>query len=210
MVIQRRGGQEDQTMTQLARNVVVVLLLLASVGTASAQSQQATVGLAFHQAVTVSQGLADPGRFERMERPAGEADVYVARTAALVIHPDEITAVVVTREPVYADTASITESFRRRFGLPGQPQPIRVTGYYYMATIHVDAHAARNVHTLTGQNVGQMVDIRFNGTRLGLPRIHEAVTSGQIPASLNGWTRGQIEQVFGVLGPKLTWKAEEL
>ena len=91
-----------------------------------------------------------------MERPAGEADVYVARTAALVIHPDKITAVVVTREPVYADSASITESLRRRLGLPGQPQPIRVTGYYYMATFHVDAHAARKIHTLTGQNVGQI------------------------------------------------------
>jgi hypothetical protein len=196
-------------MTQVARRAsLVALLLLASVGTASAQSQQATVGLAFHQAVTASQGLADPGRFERMERPAGEADVYVARTAALVIHPDEITAVVVTREPVYADTASITESFRRRLGLPGQPQPMRIAGHVYLATMHVDTQAAQRVHTFTAKHVGQRVDVRFNGTRLGVPKILGPASS-EFGISLDGWTRAQIEQVFAVLRARLTWPVDE-
>ena len=203
-----RAGR--QPVMQLVRKglLVVVLLVFASVGTPSAEPQQAAAGLAFHQMVTASQGLADPGRFERMERPAGAADVYIARTAALVIHPDQITEVVLTREPVYADTASITESLRRRFGGPGDPQPIRVTGYYYMAAIHVDPQAARRVHTFTSKHVGQRVDVRFNGTRLGVPKILGPVSS-EFGISLDGWARAQIEQVFGVLGPKLTWKADE-
>jgi len=67
---------------------------------------------------------------------------------------------------------------------------------YYMATIHVDAQAARRVHTFTAKNIGQRVDVRFNGTRLAVPKILDPLPSGQIPTSLNGWTRAQIEQVF--------------
>jgi len=123
--------------------LLVILTLSIIPAPLAAEGQHATTGLAFHQAVTASAGLADPAKFERVERAAEETDVYVARTAALVIHLDEITTVVITREPVYADAASGTEAFRRRLGLPGQPQPIRITSYYYMATIHVDTHAAR-------------------------------------------------------------------
>ena len=53
------------------------------------------------------------------------------------------------------------------------------------------------------------MDVRFNGTRLAVPKILEPIPSGQMSTSLNGWTRAQIEQVFAVLKPKLTWKADE-
>jgi len=101
--------------------LLVILTLSIIPAPFAAEGQHATTGLAFHQAVTASAGLADPAKFERVERAAEETDVYVARTAALVIHLDEITTVVITREPVYADAASGTEAFRRRLGLPGQP-----------------------------------------------------------------------------------------
>ena len=192
----------------LRASLFVALPLLASVGTASAQAQHAAAGLAFHQAVTASAGLAEPGRFERVKRPAEEAEVYVARTAALVIHLDEITTVVITRKPIYADLPSITESTRRQLGLPGQPQPIRVMGFHYVAVVHVDAHAARRLHTLTAKSVGQVVDIRFNGTRLAVPRIYGPVASGQMAIPLTEWTRAEIEQAFAVLKPKLTWTAD--
>ncbi len=189
--------------------LLVILTLSLIPAPLAAEGQHATTGLAFHQAVAASVGLADPARFERLERAAEETDVYVARTAALVIHLDEITTVVITREPVYADAASGTEAFRRRLGLPGQPQPIQITSYYYRATIHVDTRAARRIHTFTTKNVGQRVDVRFNGTRLAVPKILEPIPSGQMSTSLNGWTRAKIEQVFAVLKPKLTWKADE-
>jgi hypothetical protein len=187
----------------------VVLAVGLALAPLAAEGQHATTGLALHQAVTASVGLADPARFERLERPTEEGDVYVERTPALVLRPDEITTVVVTREPVYADTASMIEVFRRRHGLPGQPQPIRITSYYYWATIHVDVQAARRVHTFTANNVGQRVDVRFNGTRLAVPKILDPLPSGQIPIGLTKWSRAQIEQVFAVLKTKMTWKADE-
>jgi len=188
---------------------LVVVLLLTSAGTASAQAQQATTGLAFHQAVTGSTGLVDPSRFERLERPDQGTEVYVSRTAALVIKPEEITSVVITREPVYADTASVTESIRRQQGWPGQQQPIRIVDYYYKTTIHVGLRAAERLHKFTAGNVGQRVDLRFNGTRLAVPMIHEPIASGQIPIGLSGWTHAQIEQVFAVLKPRMTWQTGE-
>ena len=189
--------------------LAVVLTVGLFVAPLAAEAQHATAGLAFHQSVTASLGLADPARFERLERPTEEGDVYVERTAALVIRSDEITTVVITREPVYADTASMTEAFRRRLGLPGQPQPLRITSYYYMVTIHVGTDAARRVHAFTTKNVGQRVDVRFNGTRLAVPKILEPLPSGQLSTSLpDGWTRARIEQVFAVLNTKMTWKAD--
>ena len=197
-------------MMQLARraSLVVVLLLLASLGTASADPH-AAVGLTFHQAVTATAGLAEPGRFERVKRPVEEAELYVARAAALVIHPGEITRVVITRKPVYADLPSITEATRRQLGLPGQPQPLRITGHYYMAVVHVDTQAARRFHTLTAQNVGQRFDIRFNGTRLAIPSVYGPVPSGQITIGLTEWTRAEIERAFAALKAKLTWETDE-
>ena len=188
---------------------LLLLLLLTSLGTASAQAQQATTGLAFHQAVTGSTGLVDPARFERLEKPDQGTEVYVSRTSALVINQEEITSVVITREPVYADSASVTESIRRQQGWPGQQQPIRIVDYYYKTTIRVGPRAAGRLHTFTAGNVGQRVDLRFNGTRLAVPIIYEPIASGQIPVALSGWTRAQIEQVFAVLKPRLTWQTGE-
>ena len=65
--------------------LAVVLAVSLSFAPLAAEGQPATIGLAFHQAVTASVGLADPARFERLKLPVEEADVYVERTAALVI-----------------------------------------------------------------------------------------------------------------------------
>jgi hypothetical protein len=167
------------------------------------EAQQATRGLAFYQTVTAATNAG----FERLERP-GEAAIYVARAAALVINTDEITAVVLTREPIYADTASVTEAVRRQLALPGQPQPMQIAGHVYLATMHVDTQAAQRVHTFTAKHVGQRVDVRFNGTRLGVPKILGPASS-EFGISLDGWTRAQIEQVFAVLRARLTWPVDE-
>jgi hypothetical protein len=190
--------------------IAAILALVALLTTAFAvRAQQAATGLAFHQAVTGSTGLVDPSRFERLERPDQGTEMYVSRTATLVIKPEEITSVVITRESVYADTASVTESIRRQQGWPGQQQPIRIVDYYYKTTIHVGPRAAERLHTFTAGNVGQRVDLRFNGTRLGVPMIYEPIASGQIPIGLSGWTHAQIEQVFAVLKPRMTWQTGE-
>jgi hypothetical protein len=78
-----------------------------------------------------------------------------------------------------------------------------------MATIRVGPRAAGSLQSFTAGNVGQRVDVRFNGTRLAIPRIHEPLVSGQIPIGLSGWTRAQIEQVFAALKPRLTWQIGE-
>ena len=89
--------------------LAVALAIGVALTPLTAEGQHATTGLAMHQVVNASVGLADPARFERLERPPDIIDMYVARTAELVIRPDEITTIVITREPVYADTASMTE-----------------------------------------------------------------------------------------------------
>lgn len=205
-----RSVTEGNRMMQPGRrtSMLTVLLFLTLVGTASAEAQHAPAELAFHQAVRASPGLTAPRGFERVKRPAEETRLYVARTAALVIHSDNITMVVITRKPIYADLPSITESTRRQLGLPGQPQPIRVIGFYYVAVVHVNAHAARRLHTLTANSVGQIVDIRFTGTRLAVTRIYGPVASGQMAIPLTEWTRAEIEQAFAVLKPRLTWTAD--
>jgi hypothetical protein len=64
--------------------VLVALLAATFVGAAP----QPTTGLAFHLAVTGTTGRVDPSRFDRLERPDQGTEVYVSRSAALVIKPD--------------------------------------------------------------------------------------------------------------------------
>jgi hypothetical protein len=55
--------------------LAVVLAVSLALAPLAAEGQHATTGLAMHQVVNASVGLADPARFERLERPPEEIDM---------------------------------------------------------------------------------------------------------------------------------------
>jgi len=141
-------------------------------------------------------GASTPGKsFERatVTSPWGREDLMIARAPSLEIEASHITSATVER---------------RQIGQVGDPQSGRSPGSersYFALFLRVEPDAAKRLHNFTGANVGRRIDIRLDGKRLSVAKIHEAAGSA-LMIFLNETEEERVKQLLLSVSDRLSWK----
>ncbi len=117
----------------------------------------------------------------------------IARAPSLEIEASHITSATVER---------------RQIGQVGDPQSGRSPGSersYFALFLRVEPDAAKRLHNFTGANVGRRIDIRLDGKRLSVAKIHEAAGSA-LMIFLNETDEERVKQLLLSISDRLSWK----
>jgi len=116
----------------------------------------------------------------------GRENLMIARAPSLEIEASHITSATVERRQIGQ-------------GSPGSE------GSYFALFLRVEPDAAKRIHNFTGENVGRRVDIRLDGKRLSVAKIHEAAGTA-LMIFLNETEDARVKQLLLSISDRLSWK----
>lgn len=182
---------------------VVVLALVMTIG-CTTQAATAASRLAF-SLVAEPGAVQDPKLFERttVSSPWSREELAIARTPSLEL-------------PIGLITAATVE--RRQFGQAPNPQMqpalealkekgvvVESTQRYFALQLKLDPAAGRMLHEFTRVNVGKRVDVRLDGKRLAVAKIHDPVGESLL-VFLNETDEARVRGLLSPIANRVSWK----
>ena len=151
-------------------------------------------------------GASTPGKaFARatVTSPWGREDLMIAHAPSLEIEASRITSATVERRQIGQVGDSQIQRSLQDLEKSGRPPGSERS--YFALFLRVEPDAAKRLHNFTGANVGRRIDIRLDGKRLSVAKIHEAAGSA-LMIFLNETEEERVKQLLLSVSDRLSWK----